>query len=498
MKSRYKVFIVAVIFLLSVSCSITKQIKYHPSIKYSQHLLRQDLSLLKSILESNHPSLYWYTSKDSVDWFFNTAISSIKDSLTELQFRNKVAWVVSRIRCGHTAVRSSKQYGRYFTGRQFTQFPLSLKVWDDSAVVISSAIRNDSILTRGTIITSINGLTNRQLLDSMSQFISTDGYANNFKQQLISFNYPFYYRNTFGLDSQYTVHFIDSTGLRKHTTIKNFTPAFDTSRRRRIQPLPTLTRKEIRKFRHLSVRSMSIDTPLNAAFLRISSFSDATLNPFFRKSFRKIKKHGVNSVVIDLRENSGGNVMSSTRLTQYLANKPFNIADTVAAISRSFKHRKHIKPWLIYWLSMRLTGSRHSDGRIHFRYFEKHLFKPDKKNHFDGQVYLITGGYTFSAATLLTGALKGQQNVVVVGEETGGGSYGNSAMHLPVITLPGTKVRITLPLYRLVIDKDNPKTGRGIFPDVEVMPSSSAIKRGVDLKMEKVKELISRKFNQSN
>jgi C-terminal processing protease CtpA/Prc len=324
----------------------------------------------------------------------------------------------------------------------------------------------------------------------MGQFISTDGYTENFKQQLISFNYPFYYRNTFGLDSVYNVHFVDSVGGRQTTTIKNFTPVIDTSRRRRIQPLPAITKKEIRKYRSLSVRSMTVDTPLNAAFVRISTFSDGTLNTFFKQSFKKLKKEGVKNVVIDLRENSGGNVMSSTKLTQYLIDKPFNIADTVAAVSRAFKHKKYIKPWFMYWLSMRLTARKQSDGRVHFRYFEKHMFKPKKKHHFDGQIYLLAGGYTFSAATLITGALKGQKNVTIVGEETGGGSYGNSAMHLPVITLPASKVRVVLPLYRLVIDKDNPKTGRGIFPDVEVGPSSSAIKKGIDAKLEKVKELM--------
>jgi C-terminal processing protease CtpA/Prc len=497
-KSRYRFFIIPALCFLVASCSLSKQAAYHPAKKYSPQVLRHDLSLLKSVLEANHPSLYWYTPKDSVDYFFNAAITSIKDSLTELQFKNKVAWVVSKIRCGHTAVRSSKQYSKYYSGRRITQFPLLLKVWQDSAVVVATAFGNDSILKRGTIVTSINGRSNRKLLDSIGQFISTDGFTDNFKQQLISFNYPFYYRNTFGLDSQYNVHYVDSVGKRKVATIKNYTPAIDTTKRKRIQQLPALTKKEIRKYRNLSVRSMSVDTPLNAAFVRISTFSDGTLNTFFKKSFKKLKKDAVKNVVIDLRENSGGNVMSSTKLTQYLIDKPFNIADTVAAISRSFKHRKYIKPWFIYWMSMRFTGRKQSDGRIHFRYFEKHLFKPKKKYHYDGHIYLLTGGYTFSAATLITGALKGQNNVTVVGEETGGGSYGNSAMHLPVITLPESKVRVILPLYRLVIDKDNPKTGRGIFPDVEVKPTSSAIKNGIDAKLEKVKELISAKNKIAN
>ncbi|MEJ7681549.1 MAG: S41 family peptidase [Segetibacter sp.] len=138
-------------------------------------------------------------------------------------------------------------------------------------------------------------------------------------------------------------------------------------------------------------------------------------------------------------------------------------------------------------------GRQYNDGRIHFKYFEKHNFKPKKQHHFNGNVYLVTGGYTFSAAALVTSTLKKQQNVTVVGEETGGGAYGNSAMHLPTIILPNTGIRVTLPLYRLVLDANRPKDGRGIFPDVEVKPSSWYIRRGVDAKLEKVRELIMKK-----
>ena len=495
MKFRFIILFLPALCVFVFSCSSTRQSKFHPNKKYTAQVLRQDLSLLKEILESNHPSLYWYTTKDSLDNFFNTTINSITDSLTELEFKNKVAWFISKIHCGHTAVRSSKQYGKYFVGKRVAQFPLSLKIWNDTAVLISTAFRSDSILKRGTIVTSINGRSSKQLLDSMSKLISSDGYSKNFSQQLISFNYPYYYRNTFGLDSQYRIQYIDSTGQTRIATFKNFIPVVDTSRRQRPQPLPALTKKEQRKLSQLNLRSLIIDTSLNTAFMRISTFSDGSLKSFFKTSFRKMKHDGIKNLVIDLRENSGGNVMSSTRLTQYLAEKPFIIADTVAAISRSFKHKKYIKPWFVYWLSMHFTGRRKSDNRIHFRYFERHQFNPKNNHHFDGQVYVVAGGYTFSAATLVTGALKGQKNVTVVGEETGGGSYGNSAMHLPVVTLPASKVRIVLPLYRLVINKNNPKTGRGIFPDVEVPPSSLSIKKGVDVKIERVREMI--RLNQS-
>ncbi len=82
------------------------------------------------------------------------------------------------------------------------------------------------------------------------------------------------------------------------------------------------------------------------------------------------------------------------------------------------------------------SPAKKRDGYFHFGYFERKRFKPKKKNHFDGTVYILTGGNTFSASTLFTQAVKHQKNVVVTGEETGGGAYGNNAWLIPDITLP--------------------------------------------------------------
>ena len=60
-----------------------------------------------------------------------------------------------------------------------------------------------------------------------------------------------------------------------------------------------------------------------------------------------------------------------------------------------------------------------------------------------------------------------QKNVTLIGEETGGGYYGNSAMMIPNIKLPNSGLQCRLPLYRLVMDKTRPK-GNGIMPDIFV------------------------------
>ena len=99
---------------------------------------------------------------------------------------------------------------------------------------------------------------------------------------------------------------------------------------------------------------------------------------------------------------------------------------------------------------MLFLTKKQNDGHYHFGYWERHPMSPKNKNHFAGNVYVLTNGLTFSASSLFCNAVKGQSNVTLVGEETGGGWYGNSGIMIPDITLPNTKLRVRLPMFKLV------------------------------------------------
>jgi C-terminal processing protease CtpA/Prc len=497
--------VVVVICLLS-ACTSSKIYNYQFNQKTAAAPLQQDIIVLKQILEANHPSLYWYTPKDSIDAYFNNSILSIKDSLTEIGFRKKVATIVSKIRCGHTAVKASKNYANAAESNRYPLFPLFIKTWGDSMVAYGNLFIKDTVFKRGTIITSINGIANKQLLDAMFQLISTDGYADNFKSQVISNNFSLWYKLAFGVDSSYRIGYIDAFGNNKTATIKNFAPIKDTTKRKKdsivrkpVTP-PIITKKpskhQIKQLQLLAKRSLTIDSVTNTAFLRVGTFS-GKLQPFFRQSLRTIAQKNIANVVIDLRENTGGRVDNSTLLTKYFITKPFKTGDTIASITKNIKYKKFIRNAFFYQFAMYVFSKKMADGRFHKRSDEVQMYHPKRKNHFDGNLYLVQGGLSFSAATLFVGSLKGQSNVTVVGEETGGGNYGNSAMFLPTITLPNSKLRVILPLYRLVIDRNRVKDGRGIIPNFQIAPSSIAIKNGIDLKIEMVKQLIDAKAKAS-
>ena len=456
--------------------------------------MRSDLVLLKKILEANHPSLYWYSSKASIDSSFETLENSLTDSLTTIEFRNRVATWISLIKCGHTVVRLPKKISREFQQNKVAMFPLQVKVWGDSMVVLNNPRKGDTILTRGTILQSVNGYSNKAITDRIFSSISTDGDAINHRNQVASNSFPFWHALHFGTDSLYRIQYINPAGKTDSTVIRPFSPTERMAQQKQSDSLavinpPVMSKREMRQ---LSRRSLTIDTLQRAAFMRVNTFSRGSLKSFFRKSFRKMSALQIEHLVIDLRNNSGGRVSSSTALTKYLSKQPFKIGDTVAAISRKFRYSRYIKPVVPFWLAMNLGAVKAADGTIHYRRYEQHFYSPKTRHHFDGNIYLLQGGYTFSAATMFIAALKNQENVTVIGEESGGGYYGNSAMHIPNITLPESRLSVSLPLYKLVMDKNRTK-GRGILPDIAVPPSSAAIRAGIDLKTDTVLSLIKTK-----
>lgn len=488
--------IVVLSALFSIGCASSRK-PFDPGKKYTATQLQQDYHLFRNILEESHPSLYWFTPKDSMDYFFDAGYHSIHDSMTEPQFRNLLSYVTSRIRCGHTTVRFSKRYSDYLDTVRLPVFPLHLKVWPDSMTVITNLNRKDPVLRRGTVITGVNGYSSTQLTDTFFHYISGDGYTQTGKYQVLSNRGSFgnLYRNILGLTNQFAITYRDQWGAERETIVPLYDPRADTSDRGTGRPAGGRPPRQAPQPPMLNaVRNIQIDTTLSSAYMTVNTFARGNrLRGFFRRSFRELKKRNIQHLVIDVRSNGGGDAGISTKLTRYLANKRFKLADSLYTPSRRSHYAKHIQWQPAYWFMMQFVTRKHQDGLYHFGYFERHYFKPKKKNHFNRDVYIITGGNSFSATTLFAGALKGQENVKIVGEETGGGAYGNSAWMIPDVTLPHTRVRFRLPRFRLVMDQRLVKEGRGIIPDIEAAPTVETIRQGIDPKVDTVRKLIIRK-----
>jgi hypothetical protein len=477
--------------ILFFSCSVSKN--YSADKKYPKEKLQEDYTLLRNILEKKHPSLYWYTSKDSMDYYFNEGYRNISDSMTELQFGWKIlAPLTNKIHCGHTSFNMSKGWNKFIRNKRIPSFPLYLKIWKDTMVVTANLNRKDSIIKKGMLITSINGIKNHDLIKKVFGYLVEDGYEDNVNYIRLSTSFPYFHRNVFGIYKTYSVQYIDSLGKERKANLHLFGITEDTLQK--IKNFPPVKQKHItRKEKLENIRSLKIDS--NMALITLNSFAGGShLKSFFRYSFNSIRKKEIKNLVIDLRANGGGDISNYAALAKYIRNNSFKVADTAVAIAKSFgPYTKYIKSGFFNNLGLLLFTRKGNDGRYHFGYWERHIIKPKQKNHFSGNVYVLTNGLTFSASSLFCNAVKGESNVTLVGENTGGGWHGNSGIMIPDITLPNTKLRVRLPMFRLVQYQHVPKTGTGVVPDIYLGPTVETLRKDIDRKMEFVKQLIKEK-----
>lgn len=481
--------------LLLYSCAATNN--FSPQKKYAASELQEDYSLLRNILEAKHPSLYWYTPKDSMDIYFDQYYNLIKDSMTEQQFGWKViAPLTDKIHCGHTSFSRSSAYNKWAEGKRQPSFPLFLKVWNDTMAVTGNLNRKDSVLKRGTLITSINGVKNQDLINKMFGFMTEDGYANNVNYNRLSNNFAYYHRNIMGISKTYRVTYLDGNGTERLINIPAWGLPIDTTKKAKDtavikQPSPP---KQTRQQRLQEIRSLAVDTASNTAVITINSFSSGNLRSFYRQTFSYIKKTGIDNVVLDIRSNGGGRIRLSTLLTKYVSRTNFKVADTSFAVTKSLRpYSKYIKGEFGNNLGLFFLTKKKKDGLYHFGHWERKVNKPKVNNNYTGNLYILINGNTFSAAALFTNAMKGQPGVTLLGEETGGGWHGNNGILIPDIILPNTHIKVRLPLFRLVQYNHAPKDGRGIPPDIYLGTNYDALLKGVDYKMKFVMDMIKAK-----
>ena len=192
------------------------------------------------------------------------------------------------------------------------------------------------------------------------------------------------------------------------------------------------------------------------------------------------EKFNFDNLVIDLRINEGGDRRLLNILYQLVAGKSLSDPSINAARSlqieddQLFAINGAVGEEAIdnaeNYLSERFINTSEGGFEMPQHDWYPEEFKLDldlSKLKFEGQVYVLTSGNTFSAAADLARILSMLDNVTLIGEETGGAHESRTANMILNYKLPNTSMQVQVPVIyeKFVNTNANNGKGRGTFPD---------------------------------
>lgn len=429
--------------------------------------LKEDFTYFRMILESVHPGLYQYQTKAQVDRQFDSVYNLLRSNDNALSFYNHLVPLVNNIHCGHTSLYLPAALSdslRKLNGF----FPIPLSVIDNRLIVNSTSYE----IPLGAEIISINKEKAGKLLPMLWKYEPVDGFNTLYQQEEGVWDFAMNYFLLKGPQSSFTIRYTteDDEKLRQATVqADTYADALDNNFSNRHY-----------YFAEDVNYDMDVADSISTAIMTVYTFgydtysTDRAFTRFVKNSFRLLQRSPeIKTLVIDLRNNTGGNfhdmfylysyltrkqewkefksaftVFNRIPFTPYLAKGENDIEGIQASIDSSFDHRRL--------------------GRSVRQYADNET-KYAAANTFKGKVYVITNTNVQSAASYFAALLQDEGRASIIGSETGGSGSNTNSFHVLTYELPHTHIRLNVPVVHAEFSLHrNHSGGRGVMPDYPV------------------------------
>lgn len=463
----------------------------------SNEQILEDYTIFKEILIGGHPSLYEYTSALAWDSIFRSfEQKEIKGVKTPNDLFKSVASLAENVKDGHLNILHPK------IDTLPTMFPLQLKLIGGKLYTDT----DDFGIPLGSEITSIESKYSQAIIKDMLKYAPSDGFNLTKKHLQIEKEFGILHFYEYGSKESYSVKHRTPDGIVK--TIEIAPKSFESIGKR----YPTRNshfasyHQGVNRLEYFKNRIVEkwpfvyyIDS-INTAVLTVNSFG---LDPQKFKAklidlFKAIKKKKAKNLIIDIRQNMGGYRINAINLYAFLTNEPFKQRILESAITDVLPHEKHLIHTMsdyIEFFQMYFASAKKEDARWVLTEDHAQAEMIPYKKTFNGKVYVLIGGNTFSAASAFALSAKNAEQITLVGEETGGGYYFHTAQYSALYQLPNSKILVRVPFVKIdkyVPDKSVPK-GSGILPDKEISLTVEDLIKGADSQLDYLVKQLSKR-----
>lgn len=422
-----------------------------------------DFKIYRAALEEAHAGLYLYISPAELNQEFRKIENRIAKPLYKTQFYKLLLLTTASLKHGHSFLVNDQMYGINYALRDLVPteiyLPFTLKIIERK-IFIAVNCSADSACETGSQLMSINGVSAEVLLMRFQNYIPADGGNENYKNfKLEGFLFHFLYRLFYPQINRYDIVVKTINGQLKKINLKGINPAIIEANHkartgRSIGYLPQALEYKL------------IDGNTQIGYLKVFSFFEGLTNrngmeftSFIDSAFHDLSKQNVRKLIIDLRNNEGGNDSLAILLFSYLIDKPFVQGNPTYLKSDTITFLPHIEnpeeDVIQFAQHPGLFEDKIGGKFILKKQFDElsyTVFSP-KRPYYSGKVIILTNGGSFSAtsrfintAKYYLSAVKGK--VKFVGEAYGGDdskefATGGQSIN---VSLPNSHFRLTIPV----------------------------------------------------
>jgi C-terminal processing protease CtpA/Prc len=502
-----KTVILSFFSFLFIQCTSVKEHNQHLNDLIAENDLKYDVDFTYKKLQRLQPKLYWYISKNELDYKFDSLKSTITKPMTSFEFYKKLSPVVASIRQGHLRTLPSTKILSKAENKAlkdkgtspFSQF--DFEIINDKMYVVKNKSENKSIQI-GAEVVAVNDKNVSELISGYHTLFTSDGYNKTFKRKRMSYMFPSFYNNENGIQDSINYSFKQNDSLRvicikrkrteplkaKKTKIKEAVTTLDAKQKKKIKKdKSTYGYDETTKTNNRELKFIEKDSSI--ALVKIKHFYLGKPSRFYEESFNKMQLNKTKTLIIDLRNNPGGALNEISDLYSYLSDSTYVFLDPYEVTSKTTLVEKtpfNKFPLLAKILIMPFYAPV-AFFKVHKKengnyYSSNSQSKPRSinKNAFKGKVYVMINGGSFSASSIISSNLKGSKRATFVGEETGGAYNGTVAGIMPMIKLPNSEINIKIGLMVIAPFYKTTLEGHGVFPDKEIVPTIADYVNGKD------------------
>jgi hypothetical protein len=435
--------------------------------------LRADLTLARDALKEVHGGIYRYSTRQEVDRAFDAAQAKLDHPMDAWSFLRILAPAVASVRCGHTGVQWSPEMRQQL--ERAALLPLDVKLIDGKLFILRDYASAAALA--GSEILTINDVPVSSIVATLTAAAPGDGFIATGRANRIARTFKEGLFNQLGMQGQFAL------GVRSQ---KNGTQLVHVSG----QPLAALEAASARLYpqdqRSKKFIALSFLDEGHIARLQVFNFMDDAEEDdgesLLRQAFEKIAASGAQTLLLDLRDNGGGEDSLGKQLYAHLVERPFPYYEELRVNRPGLSFAGHVEGRA--GMSEAALLARPGGGYTQRSHPNLGIQQPAAPTY-RGKVIALINGSSFSTTAELITQLHDKQRAVFVGEESGGAYQGNSSGRSVALVLPNSALKVVIPLvtYALAIGGSHPN-GRGVTPEHTVTASINDYLDGRDRQLE--------------